>query len=65
MDRHLREQFKHHPQYQATIEFCARYDAAAFDPEGEVLPLAFFEPMLRRVFARPKQSIYMEATQAK
>lgn len=65
MDRHLREQFKNHPQYQATIEFCARYDAAAFDPEGEVLPLEFFEPMLRRVFARPKQSIYMEATQAK
>lgn len=65
MDRHLREQFKDHPEYQATIEFCARYDAAAFDPEGEVLPLEFFEPMLRRVFARPKQSIYMEATQAK
>ncbi|MFP6849790.1 MAG: HD domain-containing protein [Pseudomonas sp.] len=58
MDRHLREQFKDHPQYQATIDFCAHYDAAAFDPQGEVLPLAFFEPMLRRVFAQPKQSLY-------
>jgi hypothetical protein len=29
------------------------------------MPLEFFEPMLRRVFARPKQSIYMEAIQAK
>ena len=58
MDRYLREQFKDHPQYQATIDFCARYDAAAFDPEGEVLPLEFFEPMLRRVFAQPKQSLY-------
>lgn len=63
LDRHLREQFKEHPQFQATIEFCARYDAAAFDPEGETLPLEFFEPMLRRVFAQPKQSLYMAATE--
>lgn len=63
MDRYLREQFKDHPQYQATIEFCARYDAAAFDPQGEVLPLEFFAPMLRRVFAQPKQSIYKAAMQ--
>ncbi|MDG9925404.1 MULTISPECIES: HD domain-containing protein [unclassified Pseudomonas] len=61
MDRHLREQFKDHPRYQATIEFCARYDAAAFDPQGEVLPLEFFEPMLRRVFAQPRQSLYKAA----
>lgn len=58
MDRFLREQFKDQPQYQKTIEFCARYDAAAFDPEGETLPLEFFEPMLRRVFAQPRQSLY-------
>ena len=61
LDRHLREQFKDHPQFQATIEFCARYDAAAFDPQGETLPLEFFEPMLRRVFAQPRQSLYMAA----
>ncbi|MAB98008.1 MAG: phosphohydrolase [Pseudomonadaceae bacterium] len=61
MDRHLREQFKDHPQYHATIEFCAKYDGAAFDPEFKSLPLAFFEPMLRRVFAKPKNSIYKAA----
>jgi predicted HD phosphohydrolase len=61
LDRHLREQFKDHPQYARTIEFCARYDAAAFDPQAETLPLAFFEPMLRRVFAKPLQSIYLKA----
>lgn len=60
LDRHLREQFKDHPQFEQTIEFCARYDAAAFDPDGEVLPLAFFEPMLRRVFAQPRRSIYQK-----
>lgn len=58
MDRHLREQFKDHPLYQRTAEFCAKYDAAAFDPDYPHLPLEFFEPMLRRVFARPRQSIY-------
>lgn len=58
LDRHLREQFKDHPQYRQTVEFCARYDAAAFDPEAEHLPLEYFEPMLRRVFAQPRQSIY-------
>ncbi|WP_370601119.1 HD domain-containing protein [Pseudomonas nitroreducens] len=60
LDRHLREQFKDHPQCARTIEFCARYDAAAFDPDGEVLPLEFFEPMLRRVFAQPRRSIYQK-----
>ncbi|MHA6164302.1 HD domain-containing protein [Pseudomonas sichuanensis] len=63
MDRHLREQFNAHPQYQRTIEFCARYDAAAFDPDYENLPLSFFEPMLERVFAQPRQSLYKTALQ--
>lgn len=58
MDRHLRDQFKDHPLYQRTAEFCALYDAPAFDPDYKSEPLAFFEPMLRRVFARPRQSIY-------
>jgi len=61
MDRHLREQFSGHPQYQATIEFCAKYDAAAFDPAYDTLPLSFFEPMMERLFAQPKHSIYKAA----
>ena len=58
MERHLREQFKDHPLYQRTAEFCAKYDAAAFDPDYDTLPLEFFEPMLRRVFAKPRQTMY-------
>jgi len=61
MDRHLREQFGDHPQYRQTIEFCAQYDAAAFDPAYDTLPLSFFEPMLARVFAQPKNSLYKAA----
>lgn len=58
MDRHLRDQFKDHPLYQRTAEFCALYDAPAFDKDYVSEPLSFFEPMLRRVFARPRQSVY-------
>ena len=61
MDRHLREQFKGHPLYLRTAEFCAKYDAAAFDPTYDTLPLSFFEPMLERLFAEPKNSLYKAA----
>ena len=40
---------------------CERYDGPAFDPKGETLPLEFFEPMVRRVFAAPWASLYTAA----
>lgn len=58
MDRDQREQFRGHEWFERTALFCERYDGPAFDPKGETLPLAFFEPMVRRVFAAPKQSLY-------
>lgn len=58
MDRNLRDQFAGQALYDRTLEFCEKYDAPAFDPEYETLPLEFFEPMLRRVMARPKNTIY-------
>jgi predicted HD phosphohydrolase len=58
MDRDLREQFRGHRWFAHTEEFCARYDGPAFDPKGETLPLDFFEPMVRRVMAVPKRSLY-------
>jgi predicted HD phosphohydrolase len=58
MDRNLRDQFAGQAFYDATLEFCEKYDAPAFDPEYDTLPLEFFEPMLRRVMARPKNTIY-------
>lgn len=61
MDRNMREMFAEHPYYERTREFVDLYDNPAFDPEGEILPLDFFEPMLRQVFAKPKQSLYMAA----
>jgi len=58
MDRNMREQFRNHPCFERTEEFCARYDGPAFDRNAETLPLQFFEPMLRRVLAQPRNSIY-------
>lgn len=59
LDRHLREQFQDSPYYRDTIEFCALYDQNCFDAEYDTLPLEHFVPMVQRVFARPKRSIYM------
>ena len=62
LDRHLRDNFKSHPAYERTAEFCALYDNPAFDPRGDTLPLAEFEPLLRRVMAQPRQSLYKAAS---
>jgi len=61
LDRDLREQFRTHPHFDRTAEFCELYDNPAFDPKGETLPIAEFEPMLRRLMALPRQSIYKKA----
>jgi predicted HD phosphohydrolase len=62
LDRNLRDQFTGHPHYTRTEEFCALYDNAAFDPQGETEPISTFEPMVRRVFAQPKNSLYKSAS---
>ncbi|SLN48942.1 HD domain-containing protein [Oceanibacterium hippocampi] len=57
-DRNMRERFRGHPGFEQTAEFCAKYDGPAFDPNYDSMPLEAFVPMLNRVMARPKQSIY-------
>lgn len=62
MDRDLRDAYRDHPQFSRTEQFCARYDGPAFDAAATgTLPLSYFEPMLRRVFAEPRNSIYKAA----
>ena len=53
-DRHTREMFKDHKWYQDAIDFCANYDQNCFDPDYDSEPLEFFEPILRRVVAKPR-----------
>ncbi|TMM48480.1 HD domain-containing protein [Qipengyuania marisflavi] len=61
MDQNAREQFRDHPHFEACREFCEKYDQAAFDPDYASEPLEFFEPMVRRVMAKPITSAYAKA----
>ncbi len=63
LNRDMREQFRGHAHYERTAEFVALYDNPAFDPAAEVLSLEVFEPMLRRLMAAPRQSVYKAAMQ--
>ena len=67
LDRDMRDKFKGHAHYTHTEEFVALYDNRAFDAGLDILPLSTFEPLLRRLMATPKNSIYkaaMEPTKA-
>ena len=59
LDRDAREAFRGDRHFEACREFCEKYDQAAFDPAYPSEPLPFFEPMVRRVFARPLASMYV------
>lgn len=63
MDRDMREQFRSSPFFERTSEFCALYDNPSFDAKAVTLPMSEFEPMLQRVFAQPRNSIYKAAVQ--
>jgi predicted HD phosphohydrolase len=54
VDRNARDRYRDHPHFDACAEFCELYDQNCFDPEYESLPLEFFEPTVRRVFAEPR-----------
>ena len=51
-DRDARERYRGHPHFEACADFCERWDQVSFDPDYDTLPLAAFEPMVRRLFAR-------------
>ena len=55
-DRNKRKKYKNHKYYQATIDFCEKYDQSSFDPSYNSLPLEHFEPMVRKIFSRKPYS---------
>lgn len=63
-DRNMRDSFRGSPHFEACAEFCEKFDQAAFDPSYDSEPLEFFEPMLRRVMAKPINSMYAKAAEA-
>jgi predicted HD phosphohydrolase len=50
-DLNERDRYAGHPQFEETVEFCARYDQNSFDPGYPTLALAEFEPIVRRFFS--------------
>lgn len=49
---HKRDVYLDHPYFDDCAAFCERWDQSSFDPDYETLPLEFFAPMVREVFAR-------------
>ena len=57
-DRFKREKYKDHKYYQATVDFCEKYDQCSFDPNYKSMSLKEFEPMVRNIFSRKPYSHY-------
>ncbi|MFC3172764.1 HD domain-containing protein [Novosphingobium bradum] len=51
-DRNARDKLADSPWFAQTVEFCELYDQNCFDPDYDNLPLAHFEPILRRVLVQ-------------
>jgi predicted HD phosphohydrolase len=64
LDRNMRDQFRGHPHFEYTAQFCHLFDQEAFDPNFKSMPLEAFTPMLQRVMSTPKRSIYLRKTEA-
>jgi predicted HD phosphohydrolase len=53
-DRNARDRYRDHPYFDACAEFCELYDQNCFDPDYDSLSVEFFEPIVRRVCAKPR-----------
>ena len=58
LDKNLRDKYKSHEYYDDCEEFCREYDQNSFDPNFKSMPLDEFAPMIERIFATPRTSIY-------
>jgi len=65
MDRHMRDRFRDSEYYDYTVRFIDRYDDPAFDDSRPKLSLEPFAPMVRRVMAQPRKSLYKDIVNRK
>jgi predicted HD phosphohydrolase len=61
LNRNSRDAFRDHPYYQACADFCELYDQNSFDKDYDSEPLSTFVPMIERVLAQPRKSLYKKA----
>ena len=51
-DPEKRKAYRESAYFDDCAAFCERWDQSSFDPDYNTLPIAFFAPMVREVFAR-------------
>lgn len=51
-NQNKRDRFAGHMFFDDCAQFCERWDQSSFDPDYDSLPIDFFAPMVRDVFAR-------------
>jgi predicted HD phosphohydrolase len=56
-DRDMRDRYRDHPHYAATVRFCAAWDMRSFDPAYETDDLDSFLPLVREVFGRQPRDV--------
>ncbi|MGH9799769.1 MAG: HD domain-containing protein [Blastocatellia bacterium] len=62
MNPDARQQYADEPWYELAQKFTDEWDQAAFDPNGETLPLEYFEPMIDRVFSKELVKVQKSAS---
>ena len=64
MDRNARDALRDHPFSDRTARFVERYDNPAFDPDRTCAPLETFAPIVERVLAKPRTTLYQPGVRA-
>lgn len=60
-DPNARRQYEQEPWFEKAVQFTDVWDQASFDEAYDTLPLAYFEPMLDRVFSKSGSAAAMQA----
>lgn len=55
-NREAREKYRGSVYFDDCAAFCENWDQSSFDPDYDTLPIAFFAPLVRDVFARKAYS---------
>jgi predicted HD phosphohydrolase len=57
MDPNAREKYRDNAAFELAERFADEWDQKAFDPSYDTLPLDHFEPLVRKMFAKPRAMV--------
>lgn len=61
MNRDARDDYRDHPCFERTAEFCAEFDQNSFDAAYRSMSLEDFAPLLESLFSKPRNDRLREA----